>query len=277
MQSNHFEFASARGDTGTKVLNAVMSDFSYAKHAHEELALGVTMEGVQEFSCKGSQFRSHPGNIILFNPDDVHNGHPGSREALKYTMLYLDTKDFYPLLRSATDSGQTQFRFSETHFEDAVLQLLILEMSRVVGDEKRFSVEYDHCRYKVARRLAQRMRIASADSWVSSKDTLLLKARNYIHDNIAVDISIDDLSLVAHISKYHFIRLFRQQFGLTPHKYILNLKVNKARVFLETGTPPSQVAQDIGFFDVSHLNRYFKRSFGITPKQYQLQLKKQGQ
>jgi AraC-like DNA-binding protein len=256
------------------VLNAVMFDFSYTKHAHEELALGVTMEGVQEFTCNGSQFRSHPGNIILFNPGDVHTGNPGNGEALVYTMLYLDTKDFYPLLWSTTESDQTQFRFAETHFKDAVLQSLILELARIIADNKRLSVEYGHCRYQIAERLAQRIRLSSTDSRTRNKDTLLLKVQNYIHDNIIEDISIDDLSQVANISKYHFIRMFRNQFGLTPHKYILNLKVNKARTFLETGTPPSEVAQEFGFFDVSHLNRHFKRSFGITPKQYQLQLKR---
>ena len=108
------------------------------------------------------------------------------------------------------------------------------------------------------------------------KDTLLLKVRECIHDNIAEDLSIEELSLVAGISKFHFIRLFRGQFGLTPHQYILNLKINKARSLLEAGRPPSDVAQEFGFFDVSHLNRHFKRSFGITPKQYQLQLKDRG-
>lgn len=274
MHSNHFEFVNAASGTGTKVLKAVMSDFSYAKHSHEELALGVTMAGVQEFECEGSQFRSQPGDIILFNPGDVHNGNPGDGEALKYTMLYLDTADFYPLMWSASESCRSQFRISKTHFNDAALQFLILEMSQVIADEGRLSVEYDHCRYKIANRLVQKMRIASEDSWTRYKDTLLLRAKDYIHDSVADDITIDELSQVASISKYHFIRLFRKQFGLTPHKYILNLKVNRARVLLEAGAPPSEVAQQFGFFDVSHLNRHFKRSFGVTPKQYQLQLKR---
>ncbi|WP_419787017.1 AraC family transcriptional regulator [Pseudodesulfovibrio sp.] len=274
MQSNHFEFVNARNDMGTKVLNATMSDFSYAKHAHEELALGVTTGGVQEFEYEGSQFRSYPGDVILFNPGDVHNGNPGNAETLRYTMLYLDADDFYPLMWSAATARHAPVRIAETHFRDAVLQSRILEMSHLVADGNHLSIEYDHCRYKMARRLARRMSIYSADSWTSRKDTLLMRARSYIHDNAAEDISIDAISLVAGLSKYHFIRLFRKQFGLTPHQYILNLKVNKACLSLEAGVPPSEVAQQFGFFDVSHLNRHFKRSFGVTPKQYQLQLQR---
>ncbi|NDV18402.1 AraC family transcriptional regulator [Pseudodesulfovibrio sp. JC047] len=273
MESNHFEFVNAGSDVGMTMLNAVMSDFSYAKHAHEELALGVTMDGVQEFACKGQFFRSHPGNIIAFNPGDVHNGHPGTSDALKYTMLYFDTTEFYPLLWSAATSDAKEFRLAQPHFDDAVLRALILNMSRLVTEGRHLAVEYDHCLYAIAKRLAQRLGISSVDAWVRDKDALLLRAREYIHDNITEDISIDVLSGVASLSKYHFIRLFRNQFGLTPHQYILNLKINKVRISLESGTAVSDVAQDFGFFDVSHLNRSFKRFYGITPKQYQQQIK----
>ena len=271
-ESNHFEFVNAGSDGRAKVLKALMSDFSYARHAHEELAVGVTMEGVQEFSSRGCQHRSCPGDIILFNPDDVHNGNPGSREPLKYTMLYLDTEDFYPLFWSATGSQNAQFPVFETHFKDHTLASLILEMSRLVSDGKGLSVEYEQYRYQIAKRLAQRVHMARDDIWMPQKDSLLRRVRDYIHDKIKDDISVDDLSLVAGVSKYHFIRMFRSQFGMTPHQYILNLKVNRAQGYLETGMLPSDVAQEFGFFDVSHLNRHFKRATGLTPKQYQLQL-----
>jgi len=273
-QSNHFHFANAKSEINMTVLNAVMSDFSYANHAHEELALGVTTEGIQEFSCNGSKFRSAPGNIILFNPGDVHNGNPGNDDTLKYTMLYLDPEDFYPLLGSAAELDKTEFRLSENHFGDDILQSLILKMSQLVAGTGHPSLEYEHFLYRIAQRIAQRMGIFSPDSWVSNKDTLLLKVKEYIHDNITEDISINDLSLVANISKYHFIRLFRSQFGLTPHQYILNHKINRVKEALGTGVSLSHIAQDFGFFDVSHLNRHFKRSYGITPKQYLHQLTK---
>ena len=273
MQSNHFEFVNANSDKSTMVLHATMSDFSYVKHAHEELTLAVTTCGIQEFYCKGSWFRSHPGEIILLNPGDVHNGNPGNNDILKYTMLYLDTEDFYPLMWSATGSQHRQFRIAQNHFKDPALQSLILGLSNIVGGRNCFAVEFDHCRYKIARHLALRMCMATLDSWKKEKDKLLLKAKEYIHDNVTEDISIDELSQIVNISKYHFIRMFRNQFGLTPHQYILNLKVNQARISLETEAFPSEVAQHFGFFDVSHLNRHFKRVVGLTPKQYQQQLK----
>ena len=272
--SNHFQFVNSENAAGLTVLNAVMSDFYYSNHAHDDFALGVTLEGVQEFVCNGQKIQSSPGNVILLNPGDVHDGNPGKDTVLKYTILYIDSDEFSPLLGSAA-MDKKDFRIPEMHFEDRVLRSLILEMSHFVTKaDGKSAFEYEHCLYKIATRLTQRLGIFHPGAWRGHKDTLLLKACEYIHDNIEMDISINDLSRVTNISKFHFIRLFRRQFGLTPHQYIINHKVNRARLELKTGEPPSEVAQRFGFFDVSHMNRHFKRSYGITPRQYQHQLLK---
>lgn len=271
---NHFEFVNADKAAGTTVLQAVMASFSYANHAHEELALGVTLDGIQEFSCKGSRFRSAPGNIILFNPGEVHNGNPGNNTALKYTMLYLDPNEITRLAGSAASGKRLDCRFPETNFVDRRLQSSIMTLSRLVTENTGSRIEYERSLYEIAKRLTQRMEAFHPDAWVEHKDSLLLLARDYIHDHVEDDISIEDLSRVTNISKYHFIRLFRSQFGLTPHQYILNHRINMVRLALATGSPPTDVAHRFGFFDVSHLNRRFKRSYGVTPKQYQHQLLK---
>lgn len=71
------------------------------------------------------------------------------------------------------------------------------------------------------------------------------------------------------MSKYHFLRLFRQQFGMTPHQYVLNCSVNAARSALDQGSPLTEIALRFGFADLSHFNRRFKRIYGMTPFQYQ--------
>lgn len=270
--ANRFQFIGDRTHSGVTLLNAVMSDFSYGRHAHEEFAVGITLAGLQEFTCRGSRFRSAPGDIILFNPGDVHNGNPGDKAALEYIMLYMDSGEFYPLVACAGHRIGPECRMPENHFRDPVLKSLILKMSTLISHERKSAIEYEHCLYELAAGLAKRLGLFRPDAWKRDKDTLLMRVREYMHDNIAEDISIDLLSGVANMSKFHFIRLFRTQFGLTPHKYLLNLRVNRARNLLELGTAPTDAAQELGFFDVSHLNRHFKRVYGLTPKQYQVQL-----
>lgn len=71
------------------------------------------------------------------------------------------------------------------------------------------------------------------------------------------------------MSKYHFIRLFNKQFGITPHQYALSYKINRVKRELELGNSAADIAFQYGFSDLSHLNRNFKNTFGITPTQYQ--------
>jgi AraC-like DNA-binding protein len=270
--SNSFHFLKAGRSSGITVLNAVMSDFSYGKHAHEELAIGVTTEGVQEFFCKGRTFRSFPGDVILFNPDEVHNGNPGAGNVLKYTMLYFDPAKLYPLVECASDKVMTDFRIPETHFRNSALRSILLEITCHAREMASSSLEQEHELYAVAAQISKILGRFQSDGWTNRKDVLLMTVRDYIHDNIEEDISIDDLSYMANVSKYHLIRIFRRQFGLTPHKYILNHRINKVREMLQNGMSATHVAHEFGFFDTSHLNRHFKRAYGVTPTQYQAQV-----
>ncbi len=271
--TNTFHFQKAGDASGTTILTAILADFSYTKHAHEELAIGVTTEGIQEFSSNGQTFRSYPGDIILFNPGDVHNGNPGAGNILKYTMLYFDTDKIYPLVASASRKTINNFRIPQTHFRDSILNVMLIEMACRARESARFSaLEQEHALYVLACQIAKILGNFQPVGWQQNKETLLLRVRDYIHDNIEEEITIDDLSRVASISKYHLIRLFRRQFGLTPHKYILNHRINKVRNALKAGVCATDVAHEFGFFDTSHLNRHFKQVYGVTPGQYQAQM-----
>ncbi len=107
---------------------------------------------------------------------------------------------------------------------------------------------------------------------VTRPDTLLGLAKAYIHAHLDRDISLDEISQAAHLSKYHFLRLFRQHYGITPHQYVINCRINAARAALLKGASLNDVALRFGFADLSHFNRRFKRIYAMTPRQYQRDL-----
>lgn len=92
---------------------------------------------------------------------------------------------------------------------------------------------------------------------------------DYIHANLHQDLKIAELSAIAQLSPYHFLRQFKRTMGVTPHQYILHRRIETAKQLLKhTELSISEIAACTGFSDQSHLNRCFKRRFGITPKQY---------
>lgn len=82
-------------------------------------------------------------------------------------------------------------------------------------------------------------------------------------------LSLEQLSAQSGISRYAIIRLFKRNFGLTPHAFQLNLRINQARDRLKSGSSVVDIAYDLGFSDQSHFHRVFKSLTGVTPKQYQ--------
>jgi len=270
-EPNRFRFHASARLPGVTALSAVMADFSYVRHAHEEIALGVTLAGRQDFKCLGRHHKSEPGQVMLFNPGDVHDGNPGGKATLQYAMLYLDPERFWPLVGCVAEDARIPERFAHTHFKDHALGSLILDLCGRMAQGTCSSMEYEWFTYAMAERLAVRMRRFKPAETARCKDALLLKARDCMHEHFAEDLSIEDLSRVAGMSKYHFIRLFRDQFGLPPHKYLQNHRVNRVRAAIAQGAAPTRAAQDCGFFDVSHMNRHFKRVYGLTPRQFQAQ------
>ena len=98
--------------------------------------------------------------------------------------------------------------------------------------------------------------------------SLIERSKVYILQNIDKKISTKDICSHLNISSTYLIKCFKKETGLTPHDFILFTKVLKAKELIDSGDDISAIAQDIGFFDQSHLNRVFKRYEDVTPYEY---------
>ncbi|WP_027252498.1 AraC family transcriptional regulator [Photobacterium halotolerans] len=269
---NCFQFITSSHLEGVTLLHATMSDFSYDKHAHEEYAIGVTLKGRQDFFCQRAFHSSPPGGVLIFNPEDVHDGCSGDTQELEYRMLYIHPEVFIPQFRAlGVRQGQLP-RIGGTLLDDMILRQQTLMLSALMENPATTNIELESGLFQLSHSLVRRGGQLNEQPPTNRTDTLLLRAKEYIHAHLNQNISIDDIASAATMSKYHFIRLFRSQFGITPHQYVINCRINNARKALETGESVIDVATDCGFSDISHLNRRFKRSYGMTPKQYQLQI-----
>ncbi len=93
----------------------------------------------------------------------------------------------------------------------------------------------------------------------STKEELarrLFTARDYIHAYYYKDISLDELSQVSCLSKFHFLRTFKEAFQCTPYQYIKKLRIEKAMDLIKmTKNSLEEIATDIGLENASSLSR----------------------
>ena len=98
---------------------------------------------------------------------------------------------------------------------------------------------------------------------------VIREACQYISSNCEKNISLTDLAKTAHLSPNYFLKLFKNQTGLTPKEYILQVRLNNARFLLsDTNIKISTIASDCGFNDTSYFSMFFKKRFGLTPAEY---------
>jgi AraC family transcriptional regulator len=93
--------------------------------------------------------------------------------------------------------------------------------------------------------------------------------RDYIQENLSQDLSIDCLAQVVQLSLGYFATLFKRTFGVTPHQYVVQQRLERACSLLrQSDLPILTIVHQVGFHTQSRFTRVFQQQMGMTPKHY---------
>lgn len=99
----------------------------------------------------------------------------------------------------------------------------------------------------------------------------LHRGRDFIHANSSTDIGLSDAARAACLSPYHFLRTFRQAFGVTPHQFLTQCRLARAKFLLERSELPiTDICFDAGFLGVGSFTTLFHRSTGLPPRAWRV-------
>jgi AraC-like DNA-binding protein len=100
----------------------------------------------------------------------------------------------------------------------------------------------------------------------------LHRARDYMHANLSAALDLTALAQMAHLSPYHFLRMFKQAFGQTPHAYLSLKRIERAQFLLRyTLLPITTICFDVGFESLGSFSSKFRQRVGLSPRQYRQQ------
>lgn len=249
-------------------LRATYITHVYSRHTHEGYAVGLIERGAETFEYRHSKFVAPAGHVVVINPGEVHTGQAATALGWSYNMLYPDVS----LLQEATSqiTGRTSDVpfFPDPVIQDDQLANAILGLHKALESGanalERQSRQLLVFGQLVARHADNRPNLITP----TKEQTSVRLVREYLESLYARNILLEELASIANLSPYHLLRVFRQEIGLPPHSYLMQVRVRRAQEMLRARLPVSQVALETGFTDQSHLNRHFKRIVGVTPGQY---------
>ncbi|MBX3082736.1 MAG: helix-turn-helix transcriptional regulator [Anaerolineae bacterium] len=93
--------------------------------------------------------------------------------------------------------------------------------------------------------------------------------RKFMDGNLAAPITIDGLSRRAALSPYHFIRVFRWTYQQTPHQYLSQRRIEKAKELLRSSELPiTEICSAVGFESLGSFSTLFRKQVGLSPRHY---------
>lgn len=254
---------------GVTLMQARFADHAFERHSHEGYAVGVTTHGVQRFRCKGRRYDSLPGDLVLFNPDEDHDGSRGTDDGFRYTIWYVPDDFVASCLADEGYAAGSRY-FAAPHVADRRMAAAFGALSASLAGTPMEALRVESAMRAFLGTLLARHgeRPVPLRPSRDAGGAGLARARDYLRTHYQRDVTVAELAGVANMSRAHLTRAFAAAYRSPPHVYLNALRIARARTLIQLGMPLADVALECGFADQSHLTRRFKGSVGVTPSQW---------
>jgi AraC-like DNA-binding protein len=234
----------------------------YAPHGHRTFSIGVITGGRSEYRIGRIRRAIGRGVTVIVDPEEIHACNPLEDRPWSYRMLYVD-----PDWLGEVQGEQRRFRpHGANASEDPGLHA---DLFRLVDDLSDCGVD------PLAKEGAAVAFFSGLKSTLGEalppddrSNMGLGRAAALIADRYTDSLCLEEIRAESGLSLSHFVRAFKRRYGLTPHAYQINRRVQKGQELLRRGRPIAEVALDMGFADQAHFQRVFKRLLAVTPGRY---------
>lgn len=247
-------------------------------HFHDFDKLVLLLSGRVTYLVEDGRYDLRPWDILLVRHHAIHKALIDKSEPYERIILYLDGGY---IDRTAPDAGlmqcfdradaSGQYRIAPDVRERDRLRSLLRELESALADDGFGSGVL--CGALLMQILVMVNRAAPRDVRQSRtggrRDEKITQILTYINEHPDGDLSVEGLSERAFLSKYHFMRRFKEQTGVTVHAYIMQRRLTAAARLIRSGVPAGKAAAESGFSDYSTFYRAFRRTFGANPRDIQ--------
>lgn len=239
--------------------------YAVKREMHDSFLFLYAMSGEGEVQTGDARFPLRPGQAAVIDCRAPHQ-YRCTAEPWEFFWIHFKGAGAQPLfdILYPGEVGAIPLQ-SPPAFESALAELL--DKSR--GNDIASGVEASAGMHRLFSTLLKSALAGEQPGQTAAHAKEIGAAVDFIRENYASPISVDDILRGIPLSKYHFIRVFRRVMGVTPYSYLTNYRITASKALLRTTDQPvSEIAAACGFLDTSNFIAQFKRHTGQTPTEY---------
>ena len=236
----------------------------FPKHFHETFCISLIYSGIEQINFDNQNLFSEKGSISITNPYEIHsNPLIDKKTCLKFDTIYLSND----LMKYLLNGKSITFLNRKINSEKA--NLLFVKLKNAMNTRNPEIIE---CSLKEFVNTLKFHSQENETEYIKQHIKGFDDINCYIEDNIYNKFCLDELSKMANINKYGFVKKFKTSTGMTPMNYILMKKMFSCKTFIEPNSELTELAYLYNFSDLAHFSKTFKRYIGISPKKFQANL-----
>lgn len=262
MENTTLIFSDAGKDLVT-VRYSLFNHKSFGMHMHDSLSIGLILDGSALVAIDTKNYCVEKETVVVINPRQLHACNPSADHPWSYYMFYVEESWCRKKIEDICGIKNSEFEITRSVFKDERVSKILKNLYS--------ALQFDCSKMNIEERIYQLLELLLADtSHVKVKDANHYVQRSiaFMEEHVEDQLSLEDTAEAVSLSPYHFLRLFKKSTGISPHKYMTNLKVSRARRCLQSGLNAVDIAYSLGFYDQSHFIRIFKNCTGLTPGAY---------
>ena len=240
-------------------------------HSHAFSELFYITGGKGYFLVRGQKCPVEKGHLLIVNPQVEHGEFSSEQSPLQYTVLGIEGLQFTPSTVQADVLPVIHISQAPEPIVDCMSILQEEIQHPNPGQEAICQSLLNVIILMILRQKDMRLSITAFNN-VSSE---CISIKEYIDSHFKDPITLDLLAQQTHQNKYYIAHTFKEAFGISPIKYLMERRVEESKYLLEeTDLSIGQVGSIIGFSSSSHYSQAFRRSTSLSPNEYRKQFRK---
>ena len=276
--------ASTRGEFLFRLFNVEVGPMqrNFREHHHTQIEMVLFKEGTGRYTVLGKEYDIRPGDIFLFAGNEVHcitridGPAPMRLMNLHFEPRFIwspgnDQLDAGYLLIFFARSEQFENRLDRDNPATAVIRRLILQIEEECSAKPRnFELMTKVYLLQILTLLGREYPYTTENAQLYRQNFFKVEAAiQYINQNLAGDLTLEEIAGVAGMSRAYFSTVFKKINGVSPWDYILARRIEHAIGLMETGDHTIlEIASLCGFNNTANFNRSFRKITGKTPSEY---------